>query len=334
MKILFVIPSNLDSKGKNSYSSFIENEIDSITRYNDFVESRCFFITSRMSPFKILRSIMELKQIIRDYQPDLIHSQVGSITSFIAAKSKGKIPLITTFGGSDLLGLKRNNTYWKIRSKLSRMFSDYSANKSDGIICVSLSLFNNLGVKEKKKAVVIPRGIDLEFFKPIEFRKARTKMGWSLDEKVVLFNHSNASSYVKNLPLAIESINQLNEEYHINARLEILENMSKEDVMMRMNATNLLLVTSFHEGSPNIVKESMACNLPIVSVDVGDVSERIKNCSISSIVSYNSSHIAKLLNKVLIKNERSNGRDLILRDGISNVKTSKNIVEYYKEFLK
>jgi glycosyltransferase involved in cell wall biosynthesis len=43
-----------------------------------------------------------------------------------------------------------------------------------------------------------------------------------------------------------------------------------------MNACDVLLFTSMYEGSPNVIKEALACNLPIVSVDVGDVRERLE----------------------------------------------------------
>ena len=43
-----------------------------------------------------------------------------------------------------------------------------------------------------------------------------------------------------------------------------------------MNACDALLFVSMYEGSPNIVKEALACNLPIVSVAVGDVAERLE----------------------------------------------------------
>jgi len=43
-----------------------------------------------------------------------------------------------------------------------------------------------------------------------------------------------------------------------------------------LNASNVLLLTSLHEGSPTVVKEALACGLPVVSVDVGDVAERIE----------------------------------------------------------
>jgi len=332
-KILYIIPANLNSKGDLIYSSFIKNEIKSILDFNKGVEVDKFFLFSRLNPISVLKSIALLKKRIKLFRPDIIHSEVGSITSFVSLFAKDNKPMIVTFGGSDLLGLKRDTIYWKLRSFLSSYMSTYSAERSDKVICVSESLKAKLPYKINDKVTVIPRGVDITFFKPLDFEKIRNDLGWKKDEKVILFNYSNASALVKNLPLAKDVIKILNVEFNVKSRLEILENLTKEEVLYRMNASDILLVTSFHEGSPNIVKESMACNLPIVSVNVGDVAERIENCENSRIVSYNANEIASKIKDILKENKRSNGREILIQDGLSNFDTSKKIVNIYNDCL-
>ena len=58
-------------------------------------------------------------------------------------------------------------------------------------------------------------------------------------------------------------------------------------------------------SSPNIVKEAIACNLPVISRDVGDVSERIEGIQNCYIVSNNPEEIADILRKALINNQRA-----------------------------
>ena len=80
-----------------------------------------------------------------------------------------------------------------------------------------------------------------------------------------------------------------------------------------MNAANVLVLTSTHEGSPNVVKEALACNLPIVSTDVGDVRERVAgldNCVVCE--DDRPETVAAALEQALDSGEFVNGRDAVL----------------------
>ena len=75
--------------------------------------------------------------------------------------------------------------------------------------------------------------------------------------------------------LATEVINYLKTQADVD--LVIANGVSHEQMPLFMNACDVLLITSSSEGSPTIVKEALACSLPIVSVDVGDVCASIGN---------------------------------------------------------
>jgi glycosyltransferase involved in cell wall biosynthesis len=80
---------------------------------------------------------------------------------------------------------------------------------------------------------------------------------------------------------AVEALNGAG----VSAELHYLRGVSNAEVPIWMNASDALLLTSVHEGSPTVVKEALACSVPVVSVDVGDVGERIEGiagCHLSS----------------------------------------------------
>src|SRR5690606_10994986 len=97
-----------------------------------------------------------------------------------------------------------------------------------------------------------------------------------------------------------------------------------------MNSSDCLLMTSITEGSPQVIKESLSCGLPIVSVPVGDVSEMIDNvpnCFISSY--HDAKELAKLVDKVLKSNSHGIREAFLLKTQFSNRSISKTIAKFY-----
>jgi glycosyltransferase involved in cell wall biosynthesis len=121
---------------------------------------------------------------------------------------------------------------------------------------------------------VIPCGIDLERFKPMNPLLCKQKLGWSIRSFHVLFASSSGDP-VKRPELARAAVAQMNPAGR-PPELHYLTGISNADVPVWLNASDVLLLTSLHEGSPTVVKEALACGLPVISVDVGDVAERIE----------------------------------------------------------
>lgn len=327
MIIIQIIPANKTDKGLH-YSSFIKNEIENLEENG--VEVHKYFFVRRLNFSDIRTTIKELKDRISEIQPDLVHAQFGSITSFITYRAcAGTTPFVITFGGNDLLGHPNNGIYWRIREFIAIRLSILAAKKASAIITVSRNLFEAIPSRLKHKAKIIPRGVNTEFFRPIDKYTSRNELGWSNEEAVVLFNQSQKNAEVKNFPLAEEAFHLLTKDKNKNIRLEILLGKTIEEVLYMLNASDVLLVTSLHEGSPNIVKEAMACNLPIVSVPCGDVEERLKEVVPSKIVGYDSKDLAHALKIVLSENSRSNGRYMCKKQGLDNPSIYKRIYEVY-----
>lgn len=330
MQVLQIIPANVTPENIH-YSSFIKNEINALE--NVGIEVIPYYFTTRLSFKGLLKSKQELKRKIKKENPVVIHAQFGSVTGLLMTLIKVKQPKFVTFGGNDLLGHPNKGFKWKIRSLLAVWMSDFTAFKADQIICVSNNLYNKLPHPAKRKSSIIPRGIALDEFSMISKAEARRQLNWDPSQEIILFSQVRNGAQVKNKPLAEQTVEALNQNYGKNAQLFLLIDMDKTEVNLALNAADALLVTSFHEGSPNIVKEAMACNLPVVTVPCGDVKERLIQTSPSYIGSYDPIDLAKGLKNVLTNNERSNGREELIRQGLEKEQTAIKIKNLYKTTL-
>jgi glycosyltransferase involved in cell wall biosynthesis len=137
----------------------------------------------------------------------------------------------------------------------------------------------------------------------MEKNVCRSKMNLDFNKKYILFS-SSFDNPVKNYKLAKEALSQLNYQ---NLEIIELKNYNRKEVAMLMNASDIGLLTSFSEGSPQFIKEAIACNLPLISTDVGDVKEIIENIEGCYICDFNSFLLAEKIKKVLIDNTRING---------------------------
>lgn len=175
----------------------------------------------------------------------------------------------------------------------------------------------------------MPNGVDIGWFKPIDRNDCRAKLGWKMETKVILFNGSHdGNQAVKNLPLAKTTVNIVKKVVS-EIRLHVMSSATREQVRLMLNAADCLLVTSLHEGSPNIVKEAMACNLPVVSVPCGDVIERLSTTRRGAICAYDPATLAEALHEVFKAGQRSNGREQLLAQGLTTVKVAERLIQIY-----
>jgi glycosyltransferase involved in cell wall biosynthesis len=181
------------------------------------------------------------------------------------------------------------------------------ASRADAVIVVAAPMLRFL--PPSVPAHVIPCGVDLERIPCIPQAEARRRLGLPPGEKLVLFVGDPAKA-VKRYDLAQRAVHML--ERTRPARLILGWGMLPEQILILMNACDVLLVTSRHEGSPTVVKEALACNLPIVSVDVGDVRSRtagIDGCEICA--DDRPETIAASLDRVLAREQRTQGREAV-----------------------
>jgi glycosyltransferase involved in cell wall biosynthesis len=166
----------------------------------------------------------------------------------------------------------------------------------------------------------------MTLFYPRDLQEARRELGWAQDERVALFNAGDP--ICKRLDLAQAAV-QFAESLCGRIRFAVLDgNVPPNHIPTMMNAADCLLLTSDWEGSPNVVKEALACNLPVVSVDAGDVRERLEGVRPSVIVPRDACELGKAISEILRQGQRSNGR--ALGHNLSSDAVSQQIVSVYK----
>ena len=287
-----------------------------------------FFVESRSSPRQLWHDFHALRASIASHRIVVVHAQYGAVTGLLAALAAGRHKFVLNVRGSDLNRVPSENL---LRNQLARLMTRAAAIRSDAVVCVSAALQRQLWCVGRK-SVVIPSGVDMALFHPMEQAVARQALGWRSDERVVLFNAGLAPTQ-KGQPLVERAITRLG-ELGLACRLEIVRGeRSRHDMMLLLNAADCAVLASESEGSPNIVKEAMACNLPVVSVRVGDVQERMQCVRPVAIVDRSEHSLATGMHDVLTVGGRSNGKEVLERQGLSLDASSAKLCALYRSVV-
>jgi teichuronic acid biosynthesis glycosyltransferase TuaC len=299
LRVLYVFPGSAEG----SAMIFARKQVEAMRELGVIPE--IFAVESRTDLVCLRRESRRLRQSVASFRPDLIHAQYGTVTACLAGLMT-MVPLVITFRGSDLNPTPSDP--W-LRSAVRRGFSQYAARRAIRMICVSQELKRRLWWG-RDRALVLPSGVDTDLFVPRCQSDARAELGWGATERIVLFN-AGLSPEVKRLDLAQAAVRKA-EQLCGPIRLVLLDGLVPHAmVATMMNGADCLLLTSDWEGSPTIVQEAMACNLPVLSVDVGDVRERLAAVTPSGIVGRDQAAMARALAELLARPVRSNGRDFI-----------------------
>lgn len=285
MKILFVRSGNrgIDPISQNQGQSLIEKGHD-VVFYNVIGRG----ITGYLS------NIRKLKKNIKSVYPDIIHAHY-SLSGIVAALTFPKTPIIISLMGSDV------NSVSVIQKQIIKIFIKFFWKE---VIVKSKEMKDNLIYEN---AHIIPNGVDFNNYKFFDKVKALDKLGWDKTKKHILFS-SNPERPEKNYQLAKAAIDLLNVE---NLEIHFLINLSQKEMPFYYNAADFLLLTSFYEGSPNVIKEAMACNCPIVSTDVGDVKEITSGVEGCYLTTFDVKDVALKISEALKFNQRTNGSEAI-----------------------
>ncbi|MEM9952744.1 MAG: glycosyltransferase [Chloroflexota bacterium] len=231
---------------------------------------------------------------------DVVHAYYGHC-GLVGAMYR-RAPMVITFQGSDLLGGKEDQMHRK-----DGMIGDLAIKFARGVIVMSEQM-NRLSGRDD--ALTIPFGINTDIFYPRDQIEARQAMDLPSDKKLVLFPW-DPSREEKNFHIAESAIEQV--KATMDVEIVPIFGKTRHEVALYMNACDAMVLVSDHEGSPVAVREAMGCNLPVVSVDVGDVADLLDGVTPSAIVERDPAMVAEALGSILASSERSNGHAKMLK---------------------
>jgi teichuronic acid biosynthesis glycosyltransferase TuaC len=301
MKVLFVIPGDGCGSEAGSSMIFARRQAESLAQAGVTVE--VFHLRSRTSPSTLLAEFRRFRSVFASFRPQVVHAHFGTMTAMFAAIAAGRCPLVITYRGGDLNPVPSARGP---RATVGRFLSQLAALRAARIVCVSRGLAQRLWWR-RARITVLASGVDSEMFCPEPRGVARARLGWREEERIVLFNAGHDPRN-KRLDLAHAALAQT-KLARPGVRLEVLDGyVPPARIPTLMNAADCLLVTSDSEGSPTVVQEALASNLPVVSVEVGDIPERLKGVACSRIVARDPAALARAVVDLVETPRRSDGR--------------------------
>jgi len=305
MKVIFVSSGN----NKNGISPIIKNQGVSLQKEGLDID----YFTINGSGIKgYIQNIPKLREYLKNNQYDIVHAHYW--LSAIVASLAGAKPLVVSLMGDDVKAKRWFR--WIIT-----IFHYLSWSKT---IVKSKDMYLSLGIY--KNVYIVPNGVDLDRFRPISKDIALKETGWDSSKKHILFT-SNPNRVEKNFALAKEAFDYIDDD---SLELHYLKDVANDKMPYYYNASDVVILTSFWEGSPNAIKEAMACNIPIVSTRVGDVEELIlytNGCYISNRFDYK--EFALIIIRALKFGRRTNGREAIKH--LKSEIIAKDIIDIYKD---
>lgn len=246
----------------NPDAPFFRQQLDSLDSLGVTTEVRSPGGTHSSTESRSIRDYLPLMTACRGIpteEYDLVHANYGLTAP--AALAQGELPTVLSLWGSDLYGRF---------GPLSR----FCASQCEEVVVMSSDMASQLD----QPCTVIPHGIDLDMFKPMNAALARERVDWDDDRYNVLFPY-HAGRTLKNFPLATRVVTGVRQLVDRPVALQTLAGVDHDRMALYYNAADAVLLTSDREGSPNVVREALACNVSVVARDVGDVADWLAGVS-------------------------------------------------------
>lgn len=277
MQVLIICSKRQYAPYSDYMAPFIYDQVQAVgAAKGEEIKFETFFVEGGKGVRAYISAFFRLRKRLQTNPPDILHAHYGLCGALACAavrSMKRKVPVVVTFHGSD------------VNDKGVRHISAWAVRQADKAIYVSQPLYEIAGKPDN--GTVLPCGVDTASFRPMDKAACRKALGLDSEYTYILFS-KHFNDKVKNYPLARAAVDNYQgrlqaEDNKLPPVLLEFKGYSREQVPMLFNAVDASILTSFTEGSPQFVKEAVACGCPIVSVDVGDVAcitKGVANCRV------------------------------------------------------
>jgi glycosyltransferase involved in cell wall biosynthesis len=324
---VLVVTSGWPNEDSDTYCVFIKRQVQSLIDRG----LRCdvLFIRGYRSSlaYPLAAARLAVWSLARRRKYKLVHAHSGEAA--LAAGFYRRAPLLVSYLGDDVLGTPDENGRIQRGSKVKRAIMRWHSRVAKRTITKSREMETALPAIVRRRNTVLPNGVDTHVFRPEDRAQARRELGWNLDSRVALFAGDPAVAR-KRYWLAEAAVSLARAELP-DLRLEVARGVTPERMPLLMNAADCLLHTSSIEGSPNVVKEALMCNLPVIATPAGDIEELLDQVVPSCICPPSETALSQALVGCLREPRRSNGRDVSRRLDAGVVADS--LLRLYRELV-
>jgi len=273
---ILIVTAMYPHPGNEGYGAFVMQQVEQMRALGHSVEVLHF--PGYRSKSEYVKAAASVFRQTRTRRYDILHAHYG--VTGLATIFRNSVPLVISVHGSDgLVG------------RIEPFITRFTCKRADAVIVASAT------IAEKIPGTIIPCGVDLNAFFPIPKADARRRLSLSPERKYVLFPFDPARP-VKRHAMAKAAVARLQQEVP-EAELLVVWRAQNGEMPLYYSAADSMILCSSSEASPTSVKEALACNLPVVSTDVGDVREIMRGISGVELAQPSADALAAALQRVL-----------------------------------